>query len=425
MNYVDFFRANRSLLGFGLLTALSTSFGQTFFISLFLLHFEDAFRVGKSEFGLVYAVATLLSALMLPSFGARIDGADLRRYTAATLAGLALSAVLVALSVNVWMLAAGLLGLRLLGQGILGHISQTVMAREFGFNRGKALGVAGIGYPLGEALLPVACAVLLRFVHWRGSWLLAGLITAFVLLPAALRLLPKPSARDASERQDAAGAGEEPSRLDLWRDRRFYFVLPSVLVLPFVLTGLFLYQTVLAQSKGWAVEWIAAAFSVFALVRALTSLAIGPIIDRFSASRLLPLYLMPLSAGLGVVIVGSSPLTAFAYTVLAGVTAGGSGSIASAVWAELYGAENVGRARSLAASFAAFATAASPALMGWLFQFGVRIEQMMAGAALMIIIAGVASIPVSVLADVAGRPAEPAFAKAITAESAASNRPRS
>ena len=420
MNYVDFFRANRSLLSFGLLTALSTSFGQTFFISLFLLHFEDAFRVGKSEFGLVYAAATLMSALLLPSFGARIDGADLRRYTTATLTGLALSAVLVALAVNVWMLAAGLLGLRLLGQGILGHISQTVMAREFGFNRGKALGVAGMGYPLGEALLPVACTVLLRFVHWRGLWLLAGLITAFVLLPVALRLLPKPSARDASERQ---GAGEESSRLDLWRDRRFCFVLPSVLVLPFVLTGLFLYQAVLAQSKGWAVEWIAAAFSVFALVRALTSLAIGPVIDRFSATRLLPLYLLPLAAGLGVVIVGASPLSAFAYMVLAGVTAGASGSIASAVWAELYGAENVGRARSLAASFAVFATAASPALMGWLFQFGVRIEQMVVGAAWMIIIAGVASIPVSVLADDAERPAEPAFAKAITAESAASNRP--
>jgi MFS family permease len=176
-----------------------------------------------------------------------------------------------------------------------------------------------------------------------------------------------------------------------------YFVLPSVLVLPFVLTGLFLYQAALAQSKGWAIEWIAAAFSVFAVVRALTSLAIGPVIDRYSATRLLPLYMLPLGAGLVVVIVGSTPLTAFAYMVLAGISAGSSGSVASAVWAELYGAANVGRARGLAASFAVFATAASPALMGWMFSARVRIEQMLAGAAWMILAAGVVSLPVSPL----------------------------
>lgn len=376
---------------------MSTSFGQTFFISLFLLHFEEAFRIGKSEFGLVYGAATLLSALLLPVAGARLDEADLRRYTAATLTGLALSAVMLALAVNVWMLAAGLLGLRLLGQGILGHISQTVMAREFGINRGKALGVAGIGYPLGEALLPIACAVTLHFVAWRGLWLLVGLISIAVLLPAALRLLPKATATVGKGEKVEAGAEVGWQRRDLWRDRRMYFVLPSVLVLPFVLTGLFLYQAALAQSKGWAIEWIAAAFSVFAVVRALTSLAIGPVIDRYSATRLLPLYMLPLGAGLVAVIVGSTPLTAFAYMVLAGISAGSSGSVASAVWAELYGAANVGRARSLAASFAVFATAASRVLMGWMFSAGVRIEQMLAGAAWMILAAGVVSLPVSPL----------------------------
>lgn len=411
MNYIHFFRANRSLLGFGLVTALSTSFGQTFFISLFLVEFQDAFRIGKSEFGWVYAAATLLSAFLLPIAGGRIDGADLRRYTTAIMAGLALSALVVSLSGNVWMLAAGLLGLRLFGQGLLGHISQTVMAREFGFSRGRALGVAGIGYPLGEALLPIACAVLLRFVPWRGVWLLVALMASFVLLPIILHLLRDQASLDRAGVPSDAPAVGDLDRRQLWRDRRLYLVLPSVLVLPFVLTGLFLYQAVLAEGKGWAFEWMAAAFAAFALARALSSLAIGPVIDRFTATRLLPLYMLPLAGGLSIVVAGSSPFVAFLYMVLAGVTAGASGSIASAVWAELYGAGNVGRVRSVAAAFAVFTTAASPALMGWLFQLGVPMEQMLVGAAWMIGVAAAASVPVSRLVrDVPARRELPASA---------------
>ncbi len=398
MNYLYFFQANRTLLGFGLLTALSTSFGQTFFISLFLVQFQEAFGIGNSEFGLVYGSATLLSALLLPWVGGRIDGADLRRYTAAAMGALAISAAVVGLAVNVWMLGAGLLGVRLLGQGLLGHISQTVMAREFGMQRGRALGVAGMGYPMGEALLPMVCAVLLRFVPWRGVWLLAALVAGVVLLPAALGLLRKPAGPGGA----AAGGGMAPGaglkRRDLWRDRRLYLVLPSVLVLPFVLTGLFLYQTALAESKGWKLEWMAGAFAMFAVTRAVASLAIGPLIDRFSATRLLPVYLLPLAGGLAIAISASTPLAAAVYMVMAGVTAGASGSIASAVWAEMYGAANVGQVRSLVASGAVFATAASPALMGWLFQSGIGIQRMVLGAIWLIVVAGTASLPVAGMA---------------------------
>jgi MFS family permease len=415
MNYLPFFRAHRSLLGFGLLTALSTSFGQTFFISLFLVHFQDSFGIDKSGVGFLYAAATLGSALLLPYFGARIDGADLARYTTVTMAALALSALVVAASFNLWMLGAGLLGLRLLGQGLLGHISHTVMAREFGVSRGKALGVAGIGYPLGEALLPIGSAALLWFFSWRGVWVLVAALAGLVLLPATLRLL-----RDRATMARATGAPEgtvpaSGNRDAWWRDRRAYFVLPSVLVPPFVLTGLFLYQAVLAQSKGWALEWMAAAFAAFAVTRVVTSLAIGPVIDRFTATRLLPLYMLPLAAGMLMLMTGDSPLLAFPYLILAGITAGANGSIASAVWAELYGASRVGRVRSSAAALAIFTTALSPALMGWLFLIGVTLENMMTAGAWMIALATAASVPVSRYTRNMGLPSEhPVLRKATT-----------
>jgi MFS-type transporter involved in bile tolerance (Atg22 family) len=65
------------------------------------VQFQDTFGIGKSEFGFVYAAATLLSALLLPFAGGLIDNADLRRYTTATMAGLAISSLVVAGSVNI------------------------------------------------------------------------------------------------------------------------------------------------------------------------------------------------------------------------------------------------------------------------------------------------------------------------------------
>ncbi len=392
MVYRKFVSAHRRMLGFGLLTAFSSSFGQTFFISLFLLHFLGAFSLDKAAFGVLYASATLLSALMLPVLGRKIDTARLRSYTVLVLAGLAASALLAATARHVLLLAVAIVGLRLFGQGLLGHISQTVMARDFARFRGRALGLAGLGYPLGEALLPIAFAALLLWVEWRTAWLAVAVAIAGVILPVALYLLrggepeesPPPA---AGERAETGGA--------YWRDRRFWFVMPAALAAPFLFTGLFLYQVPLAASKGWRPEWIAAAFTGFAIARALSTVASGPVIDRFTALRLLPFYLLPLAVGMALLVGFSSPWIAFPYLMLVGVSAGTHSSILSAVWAEMFGSHAIGAVRSMASSLTVFATAASPALMGWLFVRGIGFDAMLAAGIVVALTACVVTLPVT------------------------------
>jgi MFS family permease len=389
MSYIELLRGHRGLLSFGLLTAFASSFGQTFFISLFLPGFMTAFGLNTATVGLLYSVATLGSALLLPALGGRIDTASLRKYTVWVVVMLAAAALSVAFAPHYLLLGLGLLGLRLLGQGLLGHISQTVMAREFGAARGKALGVAGLGYPLGEALLPIGFAVLMRFVEWRTAWILVAVFLVGVVLPVTLRLL-RNSAPAAAVKSKEKGSGFK----FMLRDARLVFLMPAILVAPFAITGLFLYQTVIAQSKGWAPEWIAAAFVVFAIARAGSSVVVGPWIDRLTALRLLPAYALPLGLGALLLAVVERPWIAFPYLSLVGVTAGFHGSVVAAVWAELYGPENVGRARSMASSLAVFSTAACPALMGWMFQRQVSLDAMLfGGAAVVAVTSALAMMP--------------------------------
>lgn len=392
MNYFRLLRQEGPLLWFGLVTALSTSFGQTFFIALSVPVFLREFALGEAQFGLIYSLATVLGALALPYTGALIDRTSLPRYTTFVVVALAVASLFVALSPHVLVLAAGILGLRMVGQGLLGHVSMTVMAREFHQNRGKALGFASLGYPIGEAILPALFASLVYLVSWRAAWLAIAAALLLVVLPGLLLLLKQHGGKAAATETGAAVTDGFDARM-IWRDWRLYCLLPAVLALPFVQTGLFLYQLPLAESKGWSAALIASAFSAYALSRALSSIFAGPIIDRYSAARLAPVYLLPNALGLGILLLSSATWVAPVYLVLVGISGGCSSSIISSIWAEFYGPEHVGKVRSAITSLTVMSTAGAPLILGFLLEYGIGFPAIVMGGIVVMAVASVVAIP--------------------------------
>lgn len=139
-------------------------------------------------------------------------------------------------------------------------------------------------------------------------------------------------------------------------------------------TGLFLYQVSIAEQLGWSAAIIASAFAFFAGMRIVSSLDIGPVIDRLSARTIFPFYILPLGLGLVVAFFHPGIRSAFLYMALFGVTLGFGSSIKSALWAELYGEEVIGTVRSLFASVMVFSAAMSPFLFGWMLDQNIAIE---------------------------------------------------
>ena len=80
--YLAFLWRHRRFLGFGALLAGSSSFGQTWFVSLFGAEIREAFGLGHAGFGAVYSLATVASGVLLLWVGRLIDRLSLRRYTA-------------------------------------------------------------------------------------------------------------------------------------------------------------------------------------------------------------------------------------------------------------------------------------------------------------------------------------------------------
>lgn len=378
MNYPKFVIENRRFLAFGVLLTLCSNFGQTFFISLFGNHIRDGFGLSHGDFGALYSLATLTSAFCLIWVGRKIDDVDLRLYSSLVCSGVVASCFLMALAPSVMILFVALFALRFSGQGLMGHTAATSMGRYFERQRGKAMSIVSLGYPMGEATLPLLAVALMAAVGWRQTWIVFGAVLAVSLVPGVLWLLKGHCERHRRhvERTNSqpADSRRQWTRREVLGDPRFYLVLPNALAAPFILTGLFFHQVHLADGKGWSLTWLATCFIGYAAATVISTLLSGQLVDRTGATRLLPFYLLPMVLGLLVLSAFSHPAAAFFYMSAAGLSTGASHTILGAMWAEVYGVAHLGAIRALTSALMVFSTSLSPAALGLLIDAGVSME---------------------------------------------------
>lgn len=370
-----------------------SSFGQTFLISLFVPFFLADFDLSNAAFGSIYSAATLSSAVLLPYMGKHIDVLPMSKYSLYVAVGLLVAAVTMALSMHIALLFVAILLLRLAGQGLSGHTAETAMARHYNFERGKALSISSLGYPIGEAILPIGVATLLAITSWRTTWGLIAALIGLIFIPFVLFVSKKARIdqvpNDQVEQSTSSGNNAGNVYRNIFSERRFWMIVPAVILPPFWVTGLFLYQVSIAEQLGWTAALIASAFIFFAITRIVSSLSIGPFIDKLGARTIYKFYLIPFAIGLVVAFMHPGLWSAFFYMAMIGLTMGIGSTTKSALLAELYGSEVVGTVRSLFASITVFSTAISPFLMGWMLDHQVSIQTILLAAITSLIIGSV------------------------------------
>ena len=73
MGYFEFIRSNIAWLLAGFILALNSSFGQTFFISIFAGKIQSYFSLSHGDWGSIYMIGTLASAIVMVWAGATSD----------------------------------------------------------------------------------------------------------------------------------------------------------------------------------------------------------------------------------------------------------------------------------------------------------------------------------------------------------------
>ena len=388
MPFFQFLRANAPFLLAGFLLALLSSFGQTFFISLFGGEIRAEFGLSNGEWGATYGIATTVSAAVMLWAGGLTDRFRVRSLGTVVLIGLALACL--AMAANPWPVAlvGVIFALRLLGQGMTSHISGVAMARWFVANRGRALAIAALGFSLGEAVLPLGFVALKTVLNWRMLWLAAAImvVLALPLLVALLRRERTPQSM-AHEAQAVGMGGRHWSRGDVLRHRLFWFLVPALLAPAAFNTAFFFQQVHLAEVKGWAHMGLVALFPIYSVATVVAMLVSGWAVDRWGTARLMPLFQLPLAGFFLAFASVDSLAVAAPVMVLMGLTSGAASTVPVAFWAEFYGTRNIGAIKATAAAIMVLGSAIGPGLTGALIDAGIDFPHQMLGIAAYIVLA--------------------------------------
>ena len=372
-----FLRTNFKTVSFGWVLTFLSSFGQTFLISLYVPELIKTFAISEGTFGSIYALGTVIASVVLITVGHTIDHKPVKKVVFLNFIGLILSCLLLSFSAyHIALLIIAMIGLRLTGQGMLSHISQTVMSRFYGANRGKALSIAALGFPMGEAIFPICITTL---IVTFGFEVAAQASAAFLIL--YLFLL---SFRDLSYFDTEQSIAQKPSLKVLAKDfsgiikdRRFAIMMPSTFMLSFTSTAVFLYQYTFVEEKGWSVSLYAAFFTGYAITRFVMSIVGGLWVDKFTAKKLYRFFLIPQALGLLPFAFMDSIIGALLFLIATGITTGVAGTVKSAVLAEVYGTQKLGAVNSLFSMSMILSTAAAPLLIGFLIDQGVAFPYLM------------------------------------------------
>jgi MFS family permease len=370
---LTFYRQNaRWLLGGFMLTCFS-GFGQTYFISIWGSEIRAAFQLSHGDFGLIYMIATLGSALVLPFVGRLVDIASVATTSVIVIVMLVIATLTMSQANSLPVLFFAIFMLRLFGQGMMTHTAMTAMGRWYASNRGKAVSITTIGHQFSEAIAPTVFVSLAVVYGWRESWLIAGaclLLVALPLIYVLMRVDRLPQSRTVQE-SPLSQHVRHWTRGEMLRDPNFWLTAAGVFSPAFIGTSIFFHQDYLIEVNGWSPSLYYSSFALMASTTVLVSLATGYAVDRWSAVHVLPLFMIPLGLSCFVLGLFSAPPTIVAFMILLGVSYGMSSTLFGAIWPEVYGTRHLGSLRAVTVSLMVFMSAAGPGVTGWLIDLGI------------------------------------------------------
>jgi predicted MFS family arabinose efflux permease len=367
---------NKKVIIFGFIFTFFSSFGQSFFLGLFNAPIRNELGITHGQFGNIYATATIFSSLLLIWVGKKIDEYQIIYYASFVIVLLFLSSLFFSFINNIYLLSVGIFLMRFSGQGLMSHTSTTTVSRFFEKSRGKALSTIWFGLSSAEFILPILITYLFVIYSWRSVWQGISIIILFFLPIVIFYTIKKIKLSSREKEKNSAKKLKIKSwkRREVVKDYRFYIVSLNMLAMPWIATGIFVYQSFISKSKMWEIYTIPKAFMVYSVASIITLLFSGFLVDKFSSRKLIPLMNIPLLFAMFVLIYSEQEFSAFIFLGLVGVSNGLANVLGTSTWAEIYGVKFIGSIKALTTAFMVFSTAFGTALFGLLIDNGFSIE---------------------------------------------------
>ena len=360
---------------FGFIFTFFSSFGQSYFLGLFNSSIREALSITHGQFGSIYASATLCSSLLLIWVGKKIDDVNIFKFAFFVTILLSFACFFFSKISSVFLLFVAIFLMRFSGQGMMSHTASTTISRYVTRTRGRALSISWFGLSSAEFIMPVLMVYLLTIIDWKNLWLIFSL-TVLIVLPVTSFLLIKNlnlDSREASDEDKKDVEIKQWKRREVIKDYRFYIISSNMLAMPWIFTGFAVFQSFVQTSKGWGPYVIAQSFMSYSIFSVLTLFLSGFLIDKFTSRKLLIYMNIPLLLSVVVLFFFDTPIAAFIFLGLVGISNGFANILGSSTWAELYGVKYLGSIKALTTALMVFATAFGTALFGFLIDKGFTV----------------------------------------------------
>lgn len=361
--------------------------GQSYSVAAFKDPMRDALSISETDFSLAYAVATVLSAVLLPYMGRAVDAVGARKTLPLIAAGLGAGCLYMSSITSLTSLYLAFCIVRSLGQGALSLISVWLVGEWFEKKRGMATAVAGLGGGLSVMTVPILNNWLILQYGWSTAWVVLSLsVWGVLVVPGMLLIRDRPEdlglkpdgfekpdedlARstenaDASESEGTsfpliAPTGESWTVSEVLRDATFWKLLAVPSTAGLVGTGLVFHQVALMRTHGLSSFEALGLMTVQAAFATLMTFPIGWLTDRVE-SRFILFSAMLCLAGASLLVM-TLPFTwlAIVYALLLGLHGSILRSTGNVVWINFYGRAHQGAVRGVAWSAMILASALGP-----------------------------------------------------------------
>ena len=365
---------------FGFIFTFFSSFGQSYFLGLFNSSIREALSITHGQFGSIYASATLCSSFLLIWVGKKIDDVNIFKFAFFVTILLSFACFFFSKISSVFLLFIAIFLMRFSGQGLMSHTASTTISRYFTKTRGRALSISWFGLSSAEFIMPVLMVYLLTIIRWQNLWIIFS-ITVLIFLPIISFLLIgnlNLDSRESSGDNIKEAEIKQWKRVEVIKDYRFYIISLNMLAMPCIFTGFAVFQSFVQTSKGWGPYVIAQSFMSYSILSVLTLFISGYLIDKFTSRKLLIYMNIPLLFSAIVLFFFDTPIAAFVFLGLVGISNGFANILGSSTWAEIYGVKYLGSIKALTTALMVFATAFGTALFGILIDIGFSIEEIIA-----------------------------------------------
>jgi MFS family permease len=300
----------------------------------------------RASFSAVIALSLFLYGVFMPLAGMALDRFSVRTVSSAGTLLLVISLVLTAMVRDFWEFAAVygvLVPLGLAGTGPV--IASGVVARWFSKRRGTALSVLGSASMTGMSLLVPAVTWLILTTGWRTTYMVIAAGILVIVLPLCLWVV-----RDSPESVGLSpdgvipkvGAGavaaERVSAGEALQTLAFWQLAGSFFTCGFSMSLLSAHGIPMLTDHGYSPMFASWALGVLGGSSIGFTVMLGALSDRFGRRPVLSaIYAGRVFIFAGFFLIRDDPTAILVVAVLGGITMAGTGSMTSALTADIYG----------------------------------------------------------------------------------------